>query len=137
METFALTLEFNTLQLLLALVATEDLQIHQIDVASAYLAGEIDEEELQMRLLEGLQAKEKVYRLNKGIYSLKQLGRIQNKTFRKTLLSLRFVVLDRDNSVYLNLSIRVILALYIDDLLLFYKDLTGIQQVKSQLQVIY
>ena len=29
------------------------------------------------------------------------------------------------------------MALYVDDLLLFCKDLTGIQQVKSQLQAIY
>ena len=55
----------------------------------------------------------------------------------KTLLSLGFTALCRDGSVYLNLDIGVILALYVDDLLLFCKNLMGIQEVKSQLQAIY
>ena len=53
-ETFAPTLKFDTLRLLLAIAAIEDLQIHQMDVVSAYLAGEIDEEEIYMRPPEGL-----------------------------------------------------------------------------------
>ena len=52
-ETFAPTLRFDSLRMLLAIAAYEDWHIHQMDVVSAYLAGEL-EEEIYMESPEGL-----------------------------------------------------------------------------------
>ena len=43
-ETFAPVVRFNTLRVLLAITALEDLEVDQVDFKSAYLNGEIEEE---------------------------------------------------------------------------------------------
>ena len=43
-ETFAPTVRYDTLRLLFAITAIEDLEMHQMDVISAYLAGDLNEE---------------------------------------------------------------------------------------------
>jgi hypothetical protein len=68
----------ETLRILLAITAAEDLEIHQMDVITAYLAGELEEEIYEtpppgVPGTEGL-----VYRLLKGPYGLKQSARVWN-----------------------------------------------------------
>ena len=52
-ETFAPTLHFDSLRMLLAIAAYKDLHIHQMNVVSAYLAGKL-EEEIYIEPLKGL-----------------------------------------------------------------------------------
>ena len=138
-ETFAPTLRFDSLRMLLAIAAHDDLHIHQMDVVSAYLAGKL-EEEIYMEPPEGLPydtTKRMACRLIKGLYGLKQSGRVWNNTFRTTLTSLGFARLTGDNSVFLNRNSGVIIALYVDDLLIFSKEITAINGVKAALQKVY
>ena len=63
--------------MLLAIAAKDDLEIHQMDVQSAYLNGEL-EEEIYMEQPEGFipEGKEDlVCKLHKSLYGLKQAGR--------------------------------------------------------------
>ena len=140
-ETFAPTLRFDSLRMLLAIAAYEDWHIHQMDVVSAYLAGEL-EEEIYMEPPEGLpydqsNLKRIVCRLVKGLYGLKQSGRVWNTTFQTTLTSLGFARLSGDNSVFLNENSGVIIALYVDDLLIFSKEMKPLLNLKTELQKAY
>ena len=103
-ETFAPTLRFDSLRMLLAMAACDDWHIHQMDVVSAYLAGEL-EEEIYMEPPEGLpydSSERMACRLIKGLYGLKQSGRVWNTTFQTILMSLGYQRLSGDNSVFLN-----------------------------------
>jgi Reverse transcriptase (RNA-dependent DNA polymerase) len=43
-ETFAPVMRIESLRVLLTIAAREDLEVHQMDVITAYLAGELEEE---------------------------------------------------------------------------------------------
>ena len=127
--------------MLLAIAAYDNLHIHQMDVVSAYLAGEL-EEEIYIEPPEGLpyasnRSIRMVCCLIKGLYGLKQSGQIWNNTFRATLTSLGFARLPGDNSVFLNRNSGVIITLYVDDLLIFSKEIEAITNVKARLHKEY
>ena len=66
-------MRFNTLRVLLAITALEDLELDQVDFKSAYLNSEI-EEQVYMELPDGYKEGNKVGRLNKAIYGTRQGG---------------------------------------------------------------
>jgi len=73
---FSPVVYYKTTRLLLTIAALENLDIQSIDVKTAYLYGDLDEE-IYMEQPEGfkLPRKEnKVWRLRKALYSLKQAG---------------------------------------------------------------
>ena len=79
-ETFASTLCFDLLCMLLIIAAHKDLQIHQINVVSAYLTGEL-KDKIYMKPSEGLsyikkETKRMVCHLVKELYGLKQSERV-------------------------------------------------------------
>jgi hypothetical protein len=77
-EIFAPVVRIESLRILLAIAVREDLKVHQMDVVTAYLAGEL-EEEIYMEPPAGLSnSAQKVYKLRKGLYGLKQSARVWN-----------------------------------------------------------
>jgi len=73
---FSLVVHYKTTRLLLAVAIFENLDIQSVDVKTAYLYGNLDEK-IYMEQPEGfkLPGKEnKVWRLHKALYSLKQAG---------------------------------------------------------------
>ncbi len=61
-DTFAPTLRLESMRLILAVVAVQDLELHQMDIVGAYLEGP-NNEELYMRVPDGVNAPGKVCRL--------------------------------------------------------------------------
>lgn len=86
METWAPVVRYDSLRVLLAIVAAEDLELAQFDVQTAFLHGKLDEK-IFMEVPEGLSVKiqsesEKksvVCLLKKSLYGLKQAPRCWNK----------------------------------------------------------
>ena len=75
MNTFAPVAKLASL-LILAIAAVEDLEIHQMDVVTAFLISDL-EEEIYMAQPEGFDIEEGlVCKLQKGLYGLKQSARI-------------------------------------------------------------
>ena len=74
METFSIVSKKDSLRVILALVAHFDMELQQMDVKTAFLNGEL-EEEVYMKQLEGFSSSDGehlVCKLKKSIYGLKQ-----------------------------------------------------------------
>jgi hypothetical protein len=130
-ETFAPVVRMESLRILLAIAANEDLEIHQMDVITAYLAGEL-EEEIYMKPPAGLPSSgRKVCRLRKGLYGLKQSARVWNQRIGKKLEQSGMHATNGDHSVWVSHDRGLILALYVDDIVLFARDMQAIRWMKG------
>ena len=107
-------------------MAQLDLELHQMDVKTAFLNGDL-EEEIYMEQPVGFVEKgqeDKVCRLRKSIYGLKQASRQWNIRFHEVISSNDFDMIDEDHYVYVKRSKDkfIFLSLYVDDILLAGND---------------
>lgn len=82
-KTFAPVAKQDTLRVVLSVVAAYDLEMHQLDVKTAFLYGELNEE-IYLEQTEGFEAvgqEELVCHLRKCLYWLKQASRVWNRHF--------------------------------------------------------
>ena len=128
-ETFAPVIKFTTIRLLLALVAHFDLELHQMDVVTAFLNGDLDED-IYMEQPEGCVDStdtDFVCKLLKAIYGLKQAHRQWHyKIDSFLLIKLGFKTTRSDSWLYIKRNSVMIIALYVDDLLMAGRDLDAI-----------
>ena len=134
-DTYSPVARMSTIRVLIALAASYKFLIHQMDVKTAFLNGELDEE-IYMQQPDGFVAtgqENMVCRLKKSLYGLKQAPKQWHEKFDKTLTSAGFVVNEGDKCVYYKYGggKGVILCLYVDDILIFGTDMDVINDVKS------
>jgi hypothetical protein len=134
-DTYSPVTRITTIRVLVALAASYGFHIHQMDVKTAFLNGELDEE-IYMTQPEGFVVsghENKVCRLKKSLYGLKQAPKQWHDKFDKTLTSAGFVANEADNCVYYRFGggHGVILCLYVDDILIFGTSIEVINEVKS------
>lgn len=93
------------------------------------------QEEIFMEIPQGLKVppsyKGFVLKLKKGLYGLKQSGHEWNSNMSGFVKSMGFVLLTGDSCVFINHSTRAIIALYVDDLLIFAKTMEQMNAVKD------
>jgi Reverse transcriptase (RNA-dependent DNA polymerase)/Integrase core domain/GAG-pre-integrase domain len=144
-ETFAPVAKFTTIRTLLAIAAKMDLEIHHMDVKTAFLNGIIDEE-IYMEQPEGYEEdlpetgnnhnddRPVVCRLKKSIYGLKQSPRAWYSVLDTFLTSnnLNFKRAHSDHSLYINHELILFIIIYVDDILIFGKDPTLIANIKDK-----
>jgi hypothetical protein len=106
-----------------------------MDVITAFLAGDVIEV-IYMEQPEGFKQgnNDLVCQLRKGLYGLKQGARAWNQKIRRYLKSIGFEQTHSDHCVYINKDTDVILALWVDDLIIFSKNTSAIEEVKDQLR---
>ena len=118
----------------MALANEEEMHVHQMDVTTAFLYGEL-KEEIYLQLPEGFSSpgcEGKVWRLHKSLYGLKQSPRCWNARIHTFLESLGFSALKTDSALYLKgAKDKIIISLYVDDLLIFAKDVSAIRTIKA------
>ena len=137
-ETYAPVVRYSSLRMVLALTAHYDLELHHMDVKSAYLNGDL-EEEIYMEQPEGapiIKGKEDwVCRLHKSLYGLKQAGRTWHTKIDEAFQRRGLVPLASDPCVYIKRteSSYIIIALYVDDLVLAASTLSELQALKTNL----
>jgi hypothetical protein len=138
-ETFAPVAKLSSLRAILALAAELNLEVHQMDVKSAYLNGEL-EEEIYMEPPPGFDVPEgMVLKLNKAVYGTRQGGRVWYDNVRATLEEMGYVRTECDHAVFIRFQNGKlsIIALYVDDFTMACDDLQVILRDKEELKKYY
>ena len=149
-QTFAGVTKSMTWKAIIAMAATHDWEIEQMDVVTAFLHGEIDEDtyvepppvppESIQEIYDCKDAKEfptVVCKLLKALYGLKQSPRLWQLKLRKELEALGYVPIEADLCVYRNVQTNVIVVTYVDDFLLIGPAGEALDQLKINLKKVF
>jgi Reverse transcriptase (RNA-dependent DNA polymerase) len=138
-KTFMPVAKFASLCSVLTLAAEHNLEVHQMDVKSAYLNGEL-KEDIFMEPPPGFNVPDgMVLKLVKAMYGTKQGSRIWYENIRSTLKSMGYTCTDADHAVFVCIrdGIPSIIALYVDDITIACKSLDIINHDKEALKQTY
>ena len=136
-DTYSPVTRITSIRMLIAIAAIFGLEIHQMDVKTAFLNGELDEE-IYMEQPEGFSVpgqEQKVCKLVKSLYGLKQAPKQWHEKFDKEMLSNGFKTNECDKCVYTKSTQKgyVIVCLYVDDMLIIGSNHDMIQSTKNVL----
>jgi Reverse transcriptase (RNA-dependent DNA polymerase)/Retrotransposon gag protein/Integrase core domain/Chromo (CHRromatin Organisation MOdifier) domain/GAG-pre-integrase domain len=136
-ETYAPVAKSTSIRVVLSIGAVLNLEIHQMDVKTAFLNGDLDEE-IYMTIPQGIKVSspELVCKLNRTLYGLKQSSRMWNKKIDDYLtISQGFTKLNADYSIYIRRkdTTLAIIALYVDDLILLTDTIITMNTLKLEL----
>lgn len=139
-EVFAPVSKHTTLRALLALVAMEDLELHQLDVKTAFLNGDL-EEDIYMVQPPGYENGNPnvTCHLRKALYGLRQAPRAWHAKLKKELEGIGAAASEADPGLYsIHMKDHIIYILvYVDDILIASKDTSAINAVKASLKSIF
>ena len=134
-ETFAPVTKMVTVQTLLAVAATQEWELHQMDVHNAFLHGDL-KEEVYMKLPSGFTAcGDKVCKLNKSLYGLKQAPRYWFSKLVTALKNYGFTQSYSNYSLfdYTQKDVSLHVFVYVDDLVIAGNDSKAITKFKEYL----
>ncbi|KAG7578674.1 Integrase catalytic core [Arabidopsis thaliana x Arabidopsis arenosa] len=134
-EVFAPVARIETIRFIIALAASSGWEVHHLDVKTAFLHGELKETVFVTQpegfITQG--SEEKVYKLNKALYGLRQAPRAWNNKLNTILGELSFVKCSKEPSLYrkqVNCDLLLV-AVYVDDLLVTGSSLSLILDFKK------
>lgn len=128
-DSFAPVANMNSIRVMLSLANEHKLIIHQMDVKTAYLNGELNEE-VFMELPADEFGKSKIVKLQKSLYGLKQSGRSWNDG---TMRKLGFFPLSNECCIYKMGQHQLYVVLYVDDVLIIGSSAKAISWIKNKL----
>jgi hypothetical protein len=149
LETFSPVAKATSIRTILALAALHRKKLRHVDFETAYLNGTL-EEEIWMTLPQDScflfassrdqAAEDWTVRLLKGLYGLKQSGRLWNRQIDALLRKIGFKRSQADPCLYIKTydnNERMILGLYVDDCLIAYDQEWQMKEVLDQLKEVY
>jgi hypothetical protein len=137
-KTFSLVAMLKSIRIIVAIAMYFDYEIWQMDVKTAFLNGNLDED-VYMIQPEGFVDPTnagKVCKLHKSIYGLKQASWSWNIHFDKVVKGFVFIQNEEEACVYKKESGSSVafLILYVDDILLIGNDIPMLESVKTSLK---
>lgn len=134
-ETYSPVVRYNSIRFLLAMAAKYDLEIDQMDAVSAFLQGDLTEK-IYMVQPECFAKGAKVCCLKKSLYGLKQASRVWNEKLDSALKSFGMEQSVVDPCIYFKSENGCILivAVYVDDILIFSNNLKLKNKLKNNLK---
>lgn len=136
-DTYAPVARLTSIRVLMAIASIHHLYVHQMDVKTAFLNGDLDEE-IYMEQPEGFVLpgnEKKVCKLVKSLYGLKQSPKQWHGKFDSVILAHGFKHNNADKCIYSKFTddFGVIICLYVDDLLIFGTNMQGVSDTKKYL----
>ncbi len=135
-EVYAPVSKHTTLRALLAIVAQQDLELHQLDVKTAFLNGEL-EEEIYMQQSQGYEqgGPNTVCRLLRALYGLRQAPRAWHRCLKRVLEDLEFMASSADAALFRSTvdDETIWLLVWVDDILVAAQGKERIAKVKAHL----
>jgi hypothetical protein len=134
-ETFTLVAKMTIIRTLIAVASICQWHISQLDVKNALLNGDLSEE-VYMEPPPGISHEfGYVCKLNKALYGLKQAPRAWFEKFCIVISSLGFVSSSHDSVFFIKCTDagRIILFVYVDDMIITGDDIDGISVLKTEL----
>jgi hypothetical protein len=140
-DTYAPVARITSIRVLIALASIYKLVVHQMDVKTAFLNGDLDEE-VYMDQPEGFVLpgnEKKVCKLVKSLYGLKQAPKQWHEKFDTVILANGFKHNGADKCVYSKFTSEygVIVCLYVDDMLIFGTNMLGVCETKKYLASVF
>jgi hypothetical protein len=132
-EIYAPVAKQTSIRLLLALSVFEGMHLHQLDVKTAFLYSDLNEN-IYVRPPDGYSNESReVWRLKKSVYGLKQASRQWNIKLNEFLIKIGFKSLITDHCIYLRRKGDKfsILSIWVDDIIIAAKTSTEIQDIKD------
>lgn len=137
-EVFAPVSKYTTLRALLALAAYEDLEIHQLDIKTAFLNGDLEEDVWiqQPPLYETGDGT--ACHLHKSLYGLKQAPRAWYAKLKEELEAMGFHPSEADPALFIKAGCKPIYLLtYVDDILVVTSDMAALLSTKSRISTVF
>lgn len=134
-DTYSPTAKLKTLRVLLSVANHFNYPMHQMDVKSAFLNGNLNEEIYMQQPECFTNDQSKVCKLQKSIYGLKQASRMWNERFKTVMIFNGFKQCYADNCLYIKFELNIIsyVLLYVDDLLIVSSNNSKINDIKIML----
>jgi hypothetical protein len=136
-ETFSPIAMLKSIRILLAIAAFYDYEIWQMDVKMAFLNGNLSEDVYMVQSEGFIDPKnaEKICKLQKSIYGLKQASRSWNIRFDEVVKGFGFIKNEEEPCVYKKASGSAVVfpILYVDGILLIGNDIPMLEATKSSL----
>ena len=132
-QTYSPVIKLTTLRAMLAIAAYYNMEIHHMDVMTAFLNADIDAEIYMTVPIDG---KPSIVRLNKSIYGLKQSPRLWNRNVDNFLKSLGFTASPYDSAFYVRYkgqTLDAMISLYVDDVAICTRNLKTMRKIKKAL----
>jgi hypothetical protein len=140
-EVFTPVARLDSVRLLIALAAHKGWEAHHLDVKSAFLNGDL-QEEVYVKQLAGFinsSGEQKVLWLRKALYGLHQASRAWNKKLDDTLLSFGFSRSLSEPALYTRRVGReqLVVGIYVDDLMITGSNYNDIMGFKSEMANVF
>lgn len=138
-QVFAPVSKYSTLRTVLAIAADLDLEIHQLDIKTAFLNGKLDEDVfIQQPPGYNNNNPSLACKLNKALYGLKQASRAWHRTLKTKIESMGFTESTADPGLFVKPSSSpVYLLIYVDDILVITADTSTLNAIKDQIAITF
>lgn len=133
-EVFALVTRSATFRTLLTVASARKLIVQQYDVKTAFLNGSLHEE-IYMKMPPGSEKSDKVFKLNKSLYGLKQAARVWNQTLHRAMTQAGFTQSKHDDCLYIynNHDDVCYVIIHVDDMIFASNSLPLIETITASL----